>query len=111
MFYWSANDFQSKLDEFKTYFNESLVHSRINGKTPVQQAQATESKLLDLREYTWKSHCNGVFELPNAASKIVRHAQVMALVRAANRRRRHAGLPMIFWSSVQFRRSAISAFV
>ena len=67
LFHWSANDLQSKLDEFKTYFNESRVHSGINGKTPVQQAQATESKLVDLREYTWKSHCNGLFELPKAA--------------------------------------------
>ena len=67
LFYWSANDLQSKLDLFKAYFNESRVHSAINGKTPVQQAQATEPKLLDLRSYTWKSHCSGLFELPKAA--------------------------------------------
>ena len=38
LFYCSANALQSKLDEFKIYFNESRVHWGINGKTPVQQA-------------------------------------------------------------------------
>ena len=56
---WSLDLFRTESIALKTHwvlvvmnFNESRVHSGIHGKTPVQPAQATESKLLDLREYT-----------------------------------------------------------
>jgi len=67
VFYWNANDLQRKLDEFKTYFNASRVHSGIAGKTPNHQAELAEPKTVSLDNYTWKSHCNGLFQMPCAA--------------------------------------------
>jgi len=67
VFFWNAHDLQRKLDEFRIYFNESRVHSGINGTTPDQHVQLTESKIASLDHYRWKSHCEGLFETPKAA--------------------------------------------
>ena len=67
VFFWNAQDLQRKLDEFRIYFNEARVHSGIEGRVPSHHAELTESKILRLDEYAWKSHCNGLFEMPKAA--------------------------------------------
>jgi hypothetical protein len=67
VFYWNANDLQRKPDEFKTYFNETRVHSGIQGKTPNHQAELTEPTIGTIDNYRWKSQCNGLFEMPQAA--------------------------------------------
>jgi putative transposase len=67
LFYWNAQDLQRKLDEFKIYFNESRVHSGIEGRTPDHQAELAEPKIVSLDNYTWKSHCKGLFQMPSAA--------------------------------------------
>jgi transposase InsO family protein len=67
LFYWNAKDLQRKLDEFKSYFNQSRVHAGIGGRTPGHHAELTESKILSFDNYTWQSHCQGLFEMPEAA--------------------------------------------
>jgi transposase InsO family protein len=67
VFYWNAHDLQRKLDEFKSYFNESRVHAGIGGTTPDHHAEPAEPKVGRLDHYTWKSHCHGLFEMPEAA--------------------------------------------
>ena len=67
LFYWNATDLQRKLEAFKTYFNESRVHSGIAGSIPNHQADLADPKLASLNNYRWKSHCNGLFEMPIAA--------------------------------------------
>jgi len=67
VFYWNANDLQRKLDEFKRYFNRSRVHSGIEGRTPDHHANLADSKIVTIDDYTWKSHCQGLFEMPEAA--------------------------------------------
>ena len=67
VFFWNAYDLQRKLNECKTYFNESRVRSGIGGRSPDQHADLTEPKIVSLDDYTWKSRCNGLFEMPRAA--------------------------------------------
>jgi hypothetical protein len=66
-FSWNANDLQRKLDEFKCYFNEVRVHAGIGGRTPDHHADLAESKTASLGHYRWRSHCQGLFEMPEAA--------------------------------------------
>jgi transposase InsO family protein len=67
VFYWNARDLQRKLDEFKRYFNAVRVHAGIGGRTPDHQAELAESKIASLDHYRWQSHCDGLFEMPEAA--------------------------------------------
>jgi len=67
LFYWNGRDLQRKLDEFRSYFNEVRVHTGIGGRTPEHHAELTESKIASLHQYTWRSHCQGLFAMPEAA--------------------------------------------
>ena len=67
IFYWNAYDLQRKLDEFKTYFNESRVHAGIGATIPDHHAELAESKITSLDNYSWQSHCHGLFHMPEAA--------------------------------------------
>jgi hypothetical protein len=67
VFYWNARDLQRKLDEFKGYFNRSRVHAGIGGRTPDHQAGLVEAKIADVNHCRWQSHCQGLFEMPEAA--------------------------------------------
>jgi hypothetical protein len=65
-FYWNGNDLQGKLDELKDYFNESRVHSGIEGKTPNCSAEVSVSNIANLENFKWNSQCNGLFQMPIA---------------------------------------------
>jgi len=67
VFYWNGKDLQRKLDEFKSYFNQSRVHAGIEGRTPDHHADLAESNIASLDHYRWQSHCRGLFEMPEAA--------------------------------------------
>jgi len=67
VFYWNAYDLQRELDQFKRYFNEVRVHAGIGGRTPDRQADLAESKIASLGHYRWRSHCQGLFAMPEAA--------------------------------------------
>ena len=67
VFYWNGNDLEGKLDEFKDYFNESRVHSGIEGKTPNCSAEVSESIIANLENFKWNTQCNGLFQMPIAA--------------------------------------------
>jgi transposase InsO family protein len=66
-FYWTAADLQKKLDTFRDYYNEIRVHQGIEGKTPKMVNDDTDRTVIELNSYRWKSHCNGLFEMPEAA--------------------------------------------
>jgi putative transposase len=57
-------DWENKLRDYQCYYNESRTHSGRNGGTPIE---ATGSKVIDIKKYSWKNHCRGLFELPIAA--------------------------------------------
>ena len=66
--FWNTNDLQRKLDNFKVYFNHHhRAHMRIQGLTPNSISSKIQSNVINLKSYLWKSHCKGLFQLPNAA--------------------------------------------
>jgi putative transposase len=69
LIFFSKLDLQRKLDRFQDYYNEDRVHSFLNMKTPQVMAMenAGEKIIASIDDYRWKSHCNGLYELPVAA--------------------------------------------
>jgi putative transposase len=69
LIFFSKLDLQRKLDRFLDYYNEDRVHSFLNMKTPQMMAMenAGEKIIASIDDYRWKSHCNGLYELPVAA--------------------------------------------
>ena len=66
-FYWNETDLLRKLNQYKVYYNITRVHQGIEGNTPKLVADSLEPNVVDLTCYRWKSHCNGLFEMPEAA--------------------------------------------
>jgi len=65
-FFWNSHDLQRKLDQFKTYFNAYRAHMGLNGSTPTQIAKETKPNIINIKNYRWKNHCRGLFQLPIA---------------------------------------------
>ncbi|WNO11242.1 integrase core domain-containing protein [Teredinibacter sp. KSP-S5-2] len=61
--FWNSRDLQRKLDQFKHYYNQYRCHSARMGKPPVDCSKNT----LKLSNYSWESHCRGLFQLPSLA--------------------------------------------
>lgn len=66
-FYWNETDLLRKLNEFKDYYISMRVHQGVEGKTSNLVANGSEPKLIENDSYRWKSHCNGLFQMPEAA--------------------------------------------
>jgi putative transposase len=62
-FFWTANDLDNKLQDYRHCFNEHRCHSGRNGATPLKSNRAT---VIDINSYRWKKHCRGLFQLPIA---------------------------------------------
>ena len=60
-------DLQHKFNQFRDYFNEYRVHAGINGDLPNQRADKIEPRIASFENYSWESHCNGLFQMPKAA--------------------------------------------
>ena len=65
--FWTASDLQHKLDQFQHYFNEHRTHMGLQGGIPKQIAENKKSNVINIRNFHWKSHCRGLFQLPIAA--------------------------------------------
>lgn len=64
--FWNQYDLKRKLEQFKTFYNESRVHYSLNGKTPDSVSKNT-SKYRSVGELSWKSYCSGLYYVPMAA--------------------------------------------
>jgi putative transposase len=63
-FFWTTIDLESKLSEFKEFYNRHRTHASLDGNTP----EATSSRgCVSLKSYRWKKHCRGLFHTPKAA--------------------------------------------
>ena len=62
--FWNAVDLESKLVEFKDYYNRHRTHSGRSGKTPEEPAS---DKCASLKSFAWRGHCSGLFHTPIAA--------------------------------------------
>ena len=67
LFFWNSRDLQHKLDQFRDYFNEHRVHAGIDGDLPNQRAVKIQPRIACFENYSWESHCNGLFDMPKAA--------------------------------------------
>jgi hypothetical protein len=60
--FWTAVDLESKLSEFRDYYNQHRSHAALQGKTPIDCDIAA-----NLESYGWTEHCRGLFQTPRAA--------------------------------------------
>ncbi len=67
VFFWNASDLERKLGQFQTYFNDERTHTGITGETPAGRCENLTANIVNLEDYRWQEHCNGLFELPIAA--------------------------------------------
>ena len=67
VFFWNTVDLERKLRGFQVYFNQSRTPMSLDGNTPVEIHDDVITRRATLRDYVWKKHCGGLFELPMAA--------------------------------------------
>ncbi|MGD8593671.1 MAG: integrase core domain-containing protein [Gammaproteobacteria bacterium] len=68
LLFFNERDLQKKLTSFQAYYNQTRVHSSFM-QTPSTMASdvVTDKKVVSLDDYRWRSHCNGLVQLPIAA--------------------------------------------
>src|SRR5438128_94552 len=52
--FWNAIDLESKLVEFKHYYNRHRTHSGLSGKTP---EEPPSDNCASLKSFAWRGHC------------------------------------------------------
>jgi len=62
--FWTTADLESKLLDFKTYFNHHRTHTARWGRPP---EDAPPRPIAKLQSYRWESHCRGLYQTPIAA--------------------------------------------
>jgi transposase InsO family protein len=67
VFFWNAQDLEQKLAIFLQYYNHKRVHQSLRGNTPAEAGGAQQPLAAKLSDYSWISHCNGLFQIPVAA--------------------------------------------
>ncbi len=66
-FFWNTLDLERKLDTFLHYYNHVRVHQSLDGNAPGEMSGIHQSHAAQLSNYSWISHCNGLFQTPIAA--------------------------------------------
>ena len=67
VFFWNTQDLERKLATFLQYYNHKRVHQSLDGSAPAEASGAHQPLAAKLRNYSWSSHCNGLFQTPIAA--------------------------------------------
>ena len=67
VFFWNTLDLERKLDTFLHYYNHARVHQSLGGNAPGEMSGIHQSHAAQLSNYSWISHCNGLFQTPIAA--------------------------------------------
>jgi hypothetical protein len=67
IFFWNTQDLERKLDTFRHYYNQHRVHQSLDGETPDEVSGDHQPLHAKLGNYSWISHCNGLFQTPIAA--------------------------------------------
>ena len=65
--FWNQSDLERKLDTYKAYYNQHRCHSGLAGATPAQRSGVPTPPFAKLESYSWRQHCNGLFQTPAAA--------------------------------------------
>ena len=64
--FWTSADLETKLLDFRTYFNDHRTHSSLEGRTPHQDTRRP-GQVADMNCYRWQPHCRGLYQTPIAA--------------------------------------------
>jgi transposase InsO family protein len=67
LFFWNAQDLERKLAEFKHYYNQDRAHQSLCGDTPSVVSGDHKPLYANISNYSWRSHCNDLFQIPIAA--------------------------------------------
>ena len=67
IFFWNLRDLEKKLTAFSQYYNQNRVHQSLAGDTPAVVSGDSRIQRAELSDYSWISHCNGLFQTPIAA--------------------------------------------
>ena len=67
--FWNSQDLQTKLNQYKSYYNNTRGHWSLDHLTPNQQAEcdSAPAKVESMGSLRWRSHCSGLFHTPIAA--------------------------------------------
>ncbi len=65
--FWTARDLERKLLSFKDYYNDQRSHHALDGVTPSAKSARTQPTIANLNDFRWRSHCQGLYDLPVAA--------------------------------------------
>jgi hypothetical protein len=67
IFFWNTQDLERKFDTSIQYYNQYRVHQSLDGDAPVEVSGDHQHLHAKLGNYSWVSHCNGLFQTPIAA--------------------------------------------
>jgi len=63
--FWTTADLETKLSDFKDYYNGCRTHSALAGRVPSSPTgPGTQAKL---GFHQWRRHCGGLYQTPMAA--------------------------------------------
>ena len=65
--FWNARDLESKLVNFKDFYNDQRCHYALDGDTPSERAGKIRPNVVDLHSYHWRSSCRGLYHRPSLA--------------------------------------------
>jgi len=65
--FWNQSDLERKLEEYKAYYNLHRCHSGLAGATPAERSGISPPAIAKIESYSWRQHCNGLFQTPTAA--------------------------------------------
>ena len=65
--FWNQSDLERKLENYKAYYNHHRCHSALAGATPAERSGVPLPPIAKLESYSWRQHCNGLFQTPTAA--------------------------------------------
>jgi hypothetical protein len=64
--FWTTADLESKLLDFKHFYNSHRAHAGLDGRTPEPSIGQVRSPV-SLLSYQWQKHCRGLYQTPIAA--------------------------------------------
>ena len=64
--FWTTADLETKLCEFRDYYNHRRTQAGLAGALPEPPTVGPGSPI-DLAPYRWQKHCRGLFHTPIAA--------------------------------------------
>ena len=65
--FWNRGDLERKLDNYQAYYNQHRCHTGLAGAAPAERSGVPAQPIAKLQSYTWRQHCNGLFQTPTPA--------------------------------------------